>query len=127
MKKRVFYSELAYLFGLMILAAGTALMDFTLSGTDEAGESVSLPMKLWYSPTFVGMSSTLFGNDTFYGLAPQDTAAQLEGTDFAALFSLNTEALGLGDGFLSSLPAGPAGGPGDGTGSAYPLPRGPNL
>lgn len=27
MKKRVFYSELAYLFGLMILAAGTALME----------------------------------------------------------------------------------------------------
>ena len=85
-------------------SAGTALMDFTLSGADEAGKSVSLPMKLWYSPTFVGMSSALFGNDTFYGLAPQDTAAQLEGTDFAALFSLNTEALGLGDGFLSSLP-----------------------
>ncbi len=84
--------------------AGTALMDFTLSGADGAGETVSLPMKLWYSPEFFGLSSPLFGSDTFYGVSPQNMAAQLEGTDFAALFSLNTEALAQGDRFLDTLP-----------------------
>ena len=85
-------------------AAGTALTEVTLTGTDEAGAALSLPLRFWYSPEFTGMGSALFDNDTFYGFAPQNMAEQLEGTDFAELFSLNTEALARGGSFLASVP-----------------------
>ena len=85
-------------------SAGTALTDLTLSGADEKGGEITLPLKFWYSPSFLGMGSELFGNDTFYGLAPQNMASQLEGTEFAELFSLDEQALEQADEFLASVP-----------------------
>ncbi len=84
--------------------AGSALIDATLSGTGGSAD-ITLPVKLWYSPDFLGISSGLFDDGVFYGLKPENMAGQLEGTAFAELFSLDTEALRSADEFLAEIPA----------------------
>ncbi len=86
-------------------SSGCALFDGTLSSPGGEGEdALSIPLKLWYSPEFMGVSSPLFRDEVFYGVAPENMASQLEGSAFARLFSLDTASLSEADRFLSTIP-----------------------